>query len=58
MARSDDGEVSGFATAWTTRAPFRTDRASGKVTRFLGAARVEGFLVGALEADELFLSPR
>ncbi|MEV5432019.1 hypothetical protein [Streptomyces sp. NPDC052701] len=52
-ALSDRGEVNGFATGWTTRAPFRTGRAYGKVMRCLGADRVNDLLVGAFEVDEL-----
>ncbi|WAZ19938.1 GNAT family N-acetyltransferase [Streptomyces cinnabarinus] len=55
---SDDGEMAGFATGWTTRAPFRTDRAYGKVTRRLGAARIDELLMGTTEVDELGVRPR
>lgn len=54
----DTGEVDGFVTGWTTGAPFRTDRAYGKVTRLLGPDRVAGLLVGAFEIDELGVRPR
>jgi DNA-binding HxlR family transcriptional regulator/GNAT superfamily N-acetyltransferase len=47
------GEIDGFTTGWTTQAPFRTDRAYGKVIDRLGADRVDTLLVGALEVDEL-----
>ncbi|OQD57682.1 hypothetical protein BM536_000855 [Streptomyces phaeoluteigriseus] len=57
LAVSDDGVVDGFATGWTTQAPFRTDRAYGKVTRRLGADRVNELLVGAFEVDELGVRP-
>ncbi|NGN62532.1 GNAT family N-acetyltransferase [Streptomyces sp. A7024] len=50
---SDHGAIDGFATGWTTLAPFRTDRAYAKVTRRLGADRVSELLVGAFEIDEL-----
>jgi GNAT superfamily N-acetyltransferase len=53
LALSDRGEVNGFATGWITQAPFRTDRAYGKVVRYLGADRVNDLLVGAFEVDEL-----
>ncbi|MFG2282377.1 N-acetyltransferase family protein [Streptomyces asoensis] len=53
LAFSERGEIDGFATGWTTLAPFRTDRAYGRVTRRLGAARVDELLVGAMEIDEL-----
>ncbi|WP_217240891.1 GNAT family N-acetyltransferase [Streptomyces sp. AC555_RSS877] len=53
LAMSDDGAVDGFGTGWTTQAPFRTDRAYGKVASRLGAERVSELLVGAFEVDEL-----
>ena len=53
LAMSDDGTVEGFVTGWTTQDPFRTDRAYGKVTRRLGADRVNELLVGGFEIDEL-----
>ncbi|MEU6483535.1 GNAT family N-acetyltransferase [Streptomyces sp. NPDC046887] len=53
LALSDGGGVDGFATGWTTLAPFRTDRAYPRVTRRLGAERVAELLVGAFEVDEL-----
>ncbi|MES5824184.1 GNAT family N-acetyltransferase [Streptomyces sp. RG80] len=53
LALSDSGAVDGFVTGWTTRSPFRADRAYGKVTRRLGADRVDELLVGAFEVDEL-----
>ncbi|MFB6849682.1 GNAT family N-acetyltransferase [Streptomyces sp. NPDC056373] len=53
LALSEHGEIDGFATGWTTLAPFRTDRAYAQVTRRLGAVRVDELLVGAFEVDEL-----
>ncbi|MEU2744823.1 GNAT family N-acetyltransferase [Streptomyces collinus] len=58
LALSEDGRVDGFATGWTTQAPFRTDRAYGKVTRRLGAERVNELLVGRSEIDELGVCSR
>ncbi|MFG3137263.1 GNAT family N-acetyltransferase [Streptomyces sp. NPDC048211] len=58
LAMSEDGEVEGFVTGWTTQAPFRTDRAYGEVTRRLGADRVNELLVGAFEIDELGVRSR
>jgi hypothetical protein len=58
LALSDSGGVDGFVTGWTTPSPFRTDRAYGKVTRRLGAARVDELLVGAFEIDELGVRAR
>ncbi|MFD4527030.1 GNAT family N-acetyltransferase [Streptomyces sp. NPDC058470] len=57
LAISDDGKLGGFVRGWTTEAPFRTDRVYGKVTRRLGADRVNEFLVGAFEIDELGVRP-
>ncbi|GAA2765433.1 hypothetical protein GCM10010103_44740 [Streptomyces paradoxus] len=58
LALSEGGGVDGFATGWTTQAPFRTDRAYGKVTRRLGAERVNELLVGRFEIDELGVRSR
>ncbi|MEU5319951.1 GNAT family N-acetyltransferase [Streptomyces sp. NPDC021056] len=58
LALSDSGGVDGFVTGWTTPSPFRSDRAYGKVTRRLGADRVDELLVGALEVDELGVRSR
>jgi GNAT superfamily N-acetyltransferase len=53
LSFSDTGGIDGFATGWTTLAPFRTDRAYGKVLDRLGADRVDQLLIGAFEVDEL-----
>jgi GNAT superfamily N-acetyltransferase len=53
VERSADGTIAGFVTGWTTPAPFRTDRAYGKVLERLGVQQVEELLVGAFEIDEL-----
>ncbi|MEV7885693.1 GNAT family N-acetyltransferase [Streptomyces sp. NPDC002817] len=58
LALSDSGGVDGFVTGWTTPSPFRSDRAYGKVTRRLGADRVDELLVGAFEVDELGVRSR
>ncbi|MEJ3750709.1 GNAT family N-acetyltransferase [Actinomycetes bacterium KLBMP 9797] len=58
LAVGDGGEVAGFVTGWTTEAPFRTDRAYGKVRDLLGADRVDRLLVGAFEIDELGVRPQ
>ncbi|MEU5892174.1 GNAT family N-acetyltransferase [Streptomyces sp. NPDC047461] len=58
LALSDSGGVDGFVTGWTTPSPFRSDRAYGKVTRRLGADRVDHVLVGAFEVDELGVRSR
>ncbi|MFI8005091.1 GNAT family N-acetyltransferase [Streptomyces sp. NPDC086010] len=50
-------EVGGFATAWTTPGVFPTDRSYGDVGRALGPERVSAWLCGALEVDELAVSP-
>ncbi|MER7484742.1 GNAT family N-acetyltransferase [Streptomyces sp. NPDC126497] len=58
LAVDESGAVAGFATGWTTRAPFPTDRAYGKVLRRLGAERVAELLIGSFEVDELGVRPR
>ncbi|OLF16329.1 GNAT family N-acetyltransferase [Actinophytocola xanthii] len=58
LSFSDSGAVDGFATGWITGAPFRTDRAYGRVTARLGPERVADLLVGALEVDELGVRER
>ncbi|MFD5480197.1 GNAT family N-acetyltransferase [Streptomyces hawaiiensis] len=58
LALAEDGGVDGFATGWITPAPFRADRAYGKVTRRLGADRVNELLVGSFEIDELGVRSR
>lgn len=52
VARSAAG-IDGFATGWTTGAPFRSDRSYGQVTELLGEERVSELIVGAFEVDEL-----
>lgn len=49
--------VLGFATAWTTPAPFPTGRGYARVAAALGPGRTADWLVGALEVDELALTP-
>jgi GNAT superfamily N-acetyltransferase len=58
LSFSAGGEVDGFATGWTTAAPFRTDRAYGRVSARLGPERVADLLVGAFEVDELGVRER
>ncbi|MFI6813653.1 GNAT family N-acetyltransferase [Nonomuraea sp. NPDC050328] len=53
---TQDGRPAGFGTAWPTAGPFPSGRAYDRVRRALGAA-VEARLVGALEVDELAVSP-
>ncbi|MFE9704580.1 GNAT family N-acetyltransferase [Streptomyces sp. NPDC005930] len=48
-----DGDVIGFATAWTTPAPFPTDRCYPQAAAGLGAGYTADWLCGALEVDEL-----
>ncbi|TDU88018.1 acetyltransferase (GNAT) family protein [Kribbella voronezhensis] len=55
---ADDGSINGFVTGWITPAPFRTDRAYGRVADRLGAERVGELLVGAFEIDELGVRER
>ncbi|MEU6603778.1 GNAT family N-acetyltransferase [Streptomyces shenzhenensis] len=47
----------GFATAWTTAAPFPTDRCYPQATAGLGAQRTVEWLCGAREIDELAVHP-
>ncbi|MFD5135007.1 GNAT family N-acetyltransferase [Streptomyces sp. NPDC058378] len=51
------GTVGGFATAWTTPDVFPSGRSYGHVAEALGPGRVQGWLCGALEVDELAVSP-
>ncbi|SDO97734.1 Acetyltransferase (GNAT) domain-containing protein [Streptomyces sp. cf386] len=46
-------EVIGFATAWTTLAPFPTDRCYPQAAAGLGPERTVDWLCGARETDEL-----
>ncbi|MFB6849670.1 GNAT family N-acetyltransferase [Streptomyces sp. NPDC056373] len=50
-------EVAGFATAWTTVAPFPTDRCYPQAAAGLGARRTVEWLCGAREIDELAVRP-
>lgn len=50
--------VAGFATAWTTPAPFPGDRSYGDVAASLGSERVAAWLCGGLEVNELAVSAR
>ncbi|WP_030420306.1 GNAT family N-acetyltransferase [Streptomyces sp. NRRL F-5065] len=52
-----DGNVIGFATAWTTPAPFPTDRCYPQAAAGLGPERTADWLCGALEVDELAVRP-
>ncbi|MFI6599690.1 GNAT family N-acetyltransferase [Nonomuraea sp. NPDC050536] len=53
---SDEGRPAGFGTAWPTQPPFPANRAYGRVRAELGD-QVDTRLVGALEVDELAVSP-
>ncbi|GAA2530944.1 MULTISPECIES: GNAT family N-acetyltransferase [Streptomyces] len=50
-------EVLGFATAWTTLAPFPTDRCYPQAAAGLGPERTVDWLCGAREIDELAVRP-
>ncbi|MFI5916546.1 GNAT family N-acetyltransferase [Dactylosporangium sp. NPDC051541] len=52
-----DGRWAGFTTAWPTRRPFPAGRAYGAVRDRLGPGRTDELLVGALEIDEVAVSP-
>ncbi|WP_282203309.1 GNAT family N-acetyltransferase [Kitasatospora fiedleri] len=51
------GRLLGFATAWTTPAPFPTDRCHPRVAAALGPRRTEAWLCGARVVDELAVRP-
>ncbi|MET8115446.1 GNAT family N-acetyltransferase [Streptomyces prasinus] len=48
-----DGDVVGFATAWTTPVPLPTDRCYPQAAAGLGPTYTADWLCGALEIDEL-----
>lgn len=50
-------EIIGFATAWTTQAPFPTDRRYPQVASCLGPDLTVNWLCGAREIDELAVRP-
>lgn len=52
-----DDTLVGFTTAWTTLAPFPTDRCYPQAAAGLGAAHTAQWLCGALEIDELAVRP-
>lgn len=49
----DAGRAVGFGTAWRTRAPFPSDRRYPDILAQLGPDRVDAWLIGAQEVDEL-----
>ncbi|WP_215449683.1 GNAT family N-acetyltransferase [Streptomyces sp. ATCC 21386] len=53
LAFTDAEQVAGFVTAWTTPAPFPTDRCHPQAAAGLGPERTLAWLVGAREIDEL-----
>lgn len=53
----EDGELVGFATSWTTLAPFPGDRCYPQAAAGLGTERTLDWLVGAREIDELAVRP-
>ncbi|MFF9244683.1 GNAT family N-acetyltransferase [Streptomyces sp. NPDC014776] len=53
VTAEQDGEVVGFATAWTTPAPFPTDRCYPQAAAGLGPDRTVQWLCGARQVDEL-----
>ncbi|MEU6668021.1 hypothetical protein [Streptomyces sp. NPDC046727] len=50
-------DVIGFPTAWTTLAPFRTDRCYPQAAAGLGPQRTEQGLYAARKIDELAVRP-
>ncbi|WP_412538853.1 GNAT family N-acetyltransferase [Longispora sp. K20-0274] len=53
---AEDSKPAGFGTAWPTPRPFPAGRAYNRVRAALGE-QVDTLLVGALEIDELAVSP-
>ncbi|WP_432079249.1 N-acetyltransferase family protein [Streptomyces sp. YPW6] len=51
------GTVTGFATAWVTPEVFPADRSYGEVAEALGPGRTRAWLCGALEVNELAVTP-
>ncbi|MET8717309.1 GNAT family N-acetyltransferase [Streptomyces sp. NPDC004735] len=51
-------DLLGFATAWTTLAPFPTDRCYPQAAAGLGIDRTTKWLCGAREIDELAVRPK
>lgn len=54
----EEGLVLGWATAWTTPAPFPADRCYPLVSAALGERRTSEWLCGAREVDELAVATR
>ncbi|MFJ5059309.1 GNAT family N-acetyltransferase [Streptomyces nigra] len=52
-----DRDVLGFASGWTTLAPFPSDRCYPQAAAGLGARRTEDWLSGAFEVDEIAVRP-
>ncbi|MEV7341754.1 GNAT family N-acetyltransferase [Streptomyces sp. NPDC093544] len=50
-------ELTGFATAWTTLAPFPTDRCYPQAAAGLGSDQTASWLCGAREIEELAVRP-
>ncbi|MFI1471804.1 GNAT family N-acetyltransferase [Streptomyces wuyuanensis] len=57
MGETGETELVGFATAWTTGAPFPTDRCHPQAAAGLGPDRAHEWLVGSREVDELAVRP-
>ncbi|MEU6703406.1 GNAT family N-acetyltransferase [Streptomyces wuyuanensis] len=55
--QTGETELVGFATAWTTGAPFPTDRCHPQAAAGLGPGRAHEWLVGSREVDELAVRP-
>jgi GNAT superfamily N-acetyltransferase len=50
-------DIVGFTTAWTTQAPFPTDRCYPQAAAGLGSERTVEWLCGAREIDEMAVRP-
>ncbi|MFJ7077239.1 GNAT family N-acetyltransferase [Streptomyces sp. NPDC098781] len=57
LALGGSSEVIGFCTAWTTPAPFPTDRCYPQAAAGLGSRHTEEWLCGSREIDELAVRP-
>lgn len=57
VARSSDGAVLGFATTWTTPAPFPIGRQYTRIAEAIDAETIRDRVVGCTEVDELAVRP-
>lgn len=57
VARSGNGAMLGFATAWTTPSPFPTTRMYTAIAEAIDAEAVRDRFIGCTEVDELAVRP-